>query len=567
MKELCRTYLKNPVCWLLLAGFLVRVFGISFGLPHHLIGDEEAEIFGALKMLELKTLLPVFYSAEFQGLLYYPPFLCYIYLILFLPVLALQYLGVGFPSLVLFKHQLLFDSTWLWYTARFSGLLFGLANVYLVYRLARFLFKDQGAAIAAAGFFNFSFLVVTLSHTSRHWMAGLFFSLLGIVLAIESAERHSRRQLIIAGLLFGVSFGISYLVFYFPVILILLWQQSDKNYRLLLRQLVYFLVPFAVVSVLALALYPQPFVQQIFLHRVGDSEGVKTVGRFAVFYLRALWNYEAPLFVFGLIGTALLWYKRRSAALFLTVIYIFLAAIIYIYFWNIPRYLIPLVPFIACAAGYGFSQVYAFIKGYSRYAAYALLFVLVLYTAVLFGRYNGLLLKGDTRLAAIHWLESTVLEGDSVLIYSERVRPVPTPTAAREQEVISPESLRSRERSVLLSPPPVIDEPQLRAYNLFYVTNPKQKDLLIEVARRNATQVYVVVDSWAIPDQNIRALLATSELITVIYGSDAVAGSLIPEGGGGSFIAGESHTLPNPLLKALWQIPQFGPDVMIYKLK
>jgi hypothetical protein len=82
----CR-WAGSDMHWLLIilfAGFFIRVVGVGYGLPHHLYGDEESVVYTALRMLELRTVLPVFHWEAFRGLSYYPPFLSYIHAFLFL---------------------------------------------------------------------------------------------------------------------------------------------------------------------------------------------------------------------------------------------------------------------------------------------------------------------------------------------------------------------------------------------------------------------------------------------------------------------------------------------------
>ena len=58
---------------------LLRIAGIGHGLPLFVVDDEPPFVLAALKMLELKTLLPAAHT-EFQDFLYYPPYLAYLLL-------------------------------------------------------------------------------------------------------------------------------------------------------------------------------------------------------------------------------------------------------------------------------------------------------------------------------------------------------------------------------------------------------------------------------------------------------------------------------------------------------
>ena len=77
------------------AAFLLRIAGINYGLPLWLIDDEPPFTLAALKMIQLKTLLPVFHLDEFKTVLYYPPYLSYFYLLPFSVLLGIKYLFIG----------------------------------------------------------------------------------------------------------------------------------------------------------------------------------------------------------------------------------------------------------------------------------------------------------------------------------------------------------------------------------------------------------------------------------------------------------------------------------------
>src|SRR3989344_6447270 len=71
--------------------FILRVVGISYGLPLWLIDDEPPFVLSAIKMIQLRTLIPAFHQADFVNLLYYPPYLAYLYIVPFVVLLGFQY--------------------------------------------------------------------------------------------------------------------------------------------------------------------------------------------------------------------------------------------------------------------------------------------------------------------------------------------------------------------------------------------------------------------------------------------------------------------------------------------
>ena len=84
--------LRTWLISILALAFLIRIAGVSYGLPLWLVDDEPPFVLAALKMLELKTLLPALHFADFKTVLYYPPYLAYLYLPFFAALAAVKFL-------------------------------------------------------------------------------------------------------------------------------------------------------------------------------------------------------------------------------------------------------------------------------------------------------------------------------------------------------------------------------------------------------------------------------------------------------------------------------------------
>src|SRR3989338_3884743 len=147
--------------WLLLSilvlAFLLRVVGIGYGLPLSVVYDEAPYTLGALLMIKLHTILPSLHAADFQTVLYYPPYISYVLLAPFVAILGLQYLlWSGDPAL--FQYHILQDLSPFFIAARLLNVLLGTLSVFLVYRITESLFRSRVAAAAAAFFLSPSVL-------------------------------------------------------------------------------------------------------------------------------------------------------------------------------------------------------------------------------------------------------------------------------------------------------------------------------------------------------------------------------------------------------------------------
>src|SRR3989344_4381755 len=118
---------------ILVFAFAVRVAGVGYGLPLWLISDEPPFTLGALKMIELKTLIPKFHLGEFSSVLYYPPYISYFLLPVFSGILALKYLSFDGGRLS-FINYIGADLSDYFLATRFLNILLAVFSIYLIYR-------------------------------------------------------------------------------------------------------------------------------------------------------------------------------------------------------------------------------------------------------------------------------------------------------------------------------------------------------------------------------------------------------------------------------------------------
>ena len=150
----------------LLISFVLSVWGIWYGLPDHVIGDEESLIFGALKMLELKTLVPSLHPAEFE-FLYYPVVIPYLVIAFSTPVTFWQLMTLG--SLQAVKDFFILNQGAIWIAARMVSVVASVAMLVLLYRIASLVFTKRIALLSVV-LLAASFLHMNAAHFARHWM-------------------------------------------------------------------------------------------------------------------------------------------------------------------------------------------------------------------------------------------------------------------------------------------------------------------------------------------------------------------------------------------------------------
>jgi len=424
--------------------FIIRFVGIKYGLPLWLIGDEPPFTLAALKMIELKNLLPVLNSAAFEPTLYFPPYLSYIYLIPFVFLLGIEYLlfGVG-GNIVEFKNYIVSDLSYFFILARIIGVMFGTASVWLTYKTVKNIFKKEWVALFSAFFLASSTMHIYLSSVARDWMPAVFLFVL-VMWILSSPNISFKRKYIWGAIISGLTFGIS-LISAFSMLFILFWYmfyERHSFFKVFKEKILYIsLFIFIALSAVSVAIYPFGFHLS-----AGDGNSLFTnksvIEYFLNFvtFLKPILISEPILMVFATIG-AIFSFKNFRNYFWTGIIFIFsYITIYYIAFWHEQRFTIYLFPIISIFAGYG---LYMLAKKIPNKTTAKIFIVIVLLVPFLTSiRLERLILRNDSRIQVKEWVEENIEANSKMVVYAELTRFASTKEAYEEQKLIDPNSLR-----------------------------------------------------------------------------------------------------------------------------
>jgi len=168
---------------LALAGLIIRLYAVNFGLPGLYDPDEMMFELGAIRMLTKLTLNPGWFGHPATTTMYGLA-LCN------LAVYAVGHVAGWFPTLKSFGDAIYADPSWIILPGRVLMTLFGAGVVFQTGKLGEALFNRRVGAVAAA-IVAFSPLMVAWSQVIRSDVMGTFFLLLslrGIVRAMASGS-------------------------------------------------------------------------------------------------------------------------------------------------------------------------------------------------------------------------------------------------------------------------------------------------------------------------------------------------------------------------------------------
>lgn len=441
---------KLLVVVVLAIGFLLRIWGVDYGLPFPLVSDEEVLLGGALRMLELRSLVPAL-NPEAMSILYYPLALPYLYLVLMTPVIAGLYVLNAFPAMDQFGLMVLNNLGPIWLAARLSSVVMSTATLYVVYRLGTALFRSPLAGMVAAALMSFDYMHVMLGHVARHWSATVFLIWATAWFALQYFWKPDLRKAIVIGLLSGTGFGVSYIgalgLGFGGVAHFAAWRQART--LLVGRNSLAMIGCCSVLVAAFVLLYPQPIIRLTTVLPIAQPKTIAGWWHATSFYVESIWLSNPALLLMALAGLAIAAMMRRrhllGGALFLMLFY---TAFLYRAMPLEDRYILPLSPVLALLGGFAAAQAWQCF-GSRRRARMGMVFALVLamaYPLAVSFRAAYLLAQPDSRLMAMRWLENNLPADTPIAMNTNVVRLTPSLGALATQKTLDAASLKAIDR-------------------------------------------------------------------------------------------------------------------------
>jgi 4-amino-4-deoxy-L-arabinose transferase-like glycosyltransferase len=415
---------------LVVAGALgVRLWGLSFGLPHVLARPDELFVFGvAFRMLG---------GDPNPNMFDYPGVYLYFVAGLFAAYYWWTRLSGGVDGAAGFRELFRVEYEPFFLMARAITAVCGALTVWVCYAIAAPLF-GRAAGLLSAFFLAFAFLHARDSHYATTDVPLTLFVMCAVLVALRVHRTRSARQAWMAGVAAGLATGIKYNAA--PVVVPLAvvealhaWTVRD-DWRRMLRETHLWRMALA-VGVTFLATSPYLVLDYANAMRQLQSLAAQaSTGMTPPEMLGSGWGYHLPfslrhglgipLLGAGLLGMGWMAARRPALALILgsfPVAYYVAAGAGYNVF---VRYMVPVVPFLCLFAGYlvaGASSAAAARLRVPRVAlAAALAAAIVAPSAWNVVQFNRLLTETDSRVLAAEWVDRHVPPGSSVYMSGNR---------------------------------------------------------------------------------------------------------------------------------------------------
>ncbi len=572
------TNFKNPkflLIAILLFAAVARIIGIFYGYPLPVVADETPTILATLKMIGTHSL-----RANALGY-YYLPVLSYI----FLPVTAF-FLVAGrllgfFSGIADIKETVLMNLGFFLPFVRLITASFGVASVYLVYRISLKLFSNKTIGLLAAWFLAINFLHVVNSHLGNAWVPQTFFILLVFYWAINFLEKNKVgwKDSVSGGLAVGVAIGINFIgvLSYLWLLAVTFFRERSKKFiNAFIKNKLFWLLNLTIILFFILISLINPSGFRNYFHRVtgGGSEstigieailegqGIGTYKPFtvntyyiSVFYLKTIAGQDPAIFLLAILGG--IWIFKRNKKFFLLLIGWPLVYIILLSPLTRPysRYVLPVIPLMAIAAAFAVNEIFERTKIGKNWKAVAILFI-SLFSILLAALFDLRMMKQDTRILVRNWIIKNVPSG-AVIKNTDLGDVVSLVEDKKSIEVIKNKmpDLFSSKRKYLLSLP----SEDYSVPNYFLISYPP----MIESSPVPKYVVLANFDFNKLQEEKSADFLKKYSQIKVYYPTDAKISKKFP--GPRELNIPYNEAVFNPL-SLFKQYDFYGPYVEIYKL-
>jgi hypothetical protein len=539
----------------LLVGLMLRLAGLTYGLPLNVLGDEFVHVYTAFTFIDdmtLRALTPLSYVPSLFAILTIP----------FIAVFGLLGMVFGvFEGVVGFKEYAILNATNFVLIGRALSILFGVALVYLVYKLARPL-SNEWAALTVAALAALDFWMVHESSKGHFWIPVTALLAWAFLMLLKMSETGRLRHYVAAAssIALGVWMG------FFPVVLAPFFVLAHWHTRVKrLSYLVWGVGGLTAAFLLIAWLNPLSIMRQFgrALRSALNAIGIEALPQFVgpsdnpteplqnlYFLMHTLFLDNPFVFVLGVGGLILLAYRLtwRSfpAQLFIGFFVLYIGVAMFV--WPHPdhRYVLPLLVPLLVGTAYLLSVGYEWMCAWSsaRTIRAVVVALTVGYSLYVTTSYATLLLQPDTRILALRWIEANVPRGAGVYTHAQYFELPKSREAIEVFANVRPEALRERDRVAATLPDERFPQPS-------YFVIDSQYAGPLGTATRDFRYDYVVT-GFKMPEERIEVPTGF-ELVASFYprGQDEAIDDLL--------------LTPKNIFTAVGAVSNLGPHIEIYK--
>lgn len=412
-----------PILAILVAAAVVRYWAIDFCVPTTRCRPDEEAVANIVWHLFERDFNPRFFD--------WPSLFFYEVTVGLVPFFKLGVYLDWFRGERHFAALIGNDPTIIVLTARMLSAAAGVLSVWVLFRVARRLF-DQTSALVAALFLALAFLHVRDSHFGVTDVTATCLVLVSFLFIVRFVESRARRDMLVAAVTAGLAASTKYnaAMIALPIVWTVLVPTGAPAKPLSLSArlghcalvVTAMILAFLVTTPYAVLDYPNflASLQGISTH-LATGHGVE-LGRGWVFHLTSSLRYGLgwPLLAAGIAGLVLLIAKRPRTGIVIAIFPVAYYLLIGSGYTVFARYILPVVPFLCLTAAFAVSEAAQWMANRSRRPlwatgmAWALAALVIAPSAWSVVEFDRLLARTDSRLLAIDWIKGQFPDGATI---------------------------------------------------------------------------------------------------------------------------------------------------------
>ncbi|MFA5008053.1 MAG: glycosyltransferase family 39 protein [Candidatus Omnitrophota bacterium] len=511
---------------ILALGFILRIWGINFGLPYQYHQDEPMAINHAIS----------YGSGDFNPHYFQlPPLIGYILFFLYAIFYLLGNLFNYFKDSDSFLTLFLQNPTAFYLIARvFLGLIPGCISIFLTFKVTQIISNKKSGYLAAL-FLAVSFLHVRDCHYAYHDVGLILFLLLAFLFSFKYLSTDKLSNMIWAGVFAGFATGFKYngVLIIAPILLGPWLYKKDKTMfiggtlRVNFTFLIFFALSYALSNPYSI-LDIKTFLASVF----SESKAHVYMGWLYHISYSAFEGMGLFMAIISIAGFIIFLFskdvRRKLIALFILLSYL---SIVF-FGQRHERYILPILPFLIIAASICIVDFFnKFLqKPWKKYFFILTVSILIappliksVYSDILFSR-------KDTRTQATEWIEDNLPQGSAIALdyhfFSPRLLQSPQQIREKINFLENKNEFGGRMRKAKILK--VLSERE-KSYNIFFLGNDKEKKFIFssspqlpfELDKLYENKIAYVIIHLDYPSQNYpnsnfkNSLIKKAELIKV----------------------------------------------------
>ncbi len=405
---------------ILISASIVRCWGIGFGLPNTMARPDESLVVSTSLQFLKGDFNPHFfhwpslYFYIISGLYYFYYILC---------IILAKFTTI--PNLLAdFGKNL---STF-FLISRYCSASFGIATVFIVYKIAYRLFEKRIALISAL-YLSLAYLHVRDSHFGVTDITMTFFIMCSILYIIKCYEYNSINNYVKAGIFAGLATSTKYsgILLMIPIVILNIIKNEKKLIIPMIKPVIIFGIVLMFVFILGTPyaiLDYKTFISDFLFIMKHIRQGGLNLGNGWWFHIHFSMFYGIgwSLLLFSILGIFLLFkddWKKGIILCSFAIIYYIIAlkgSLLFV------RYSIPLIPTLCITGAYFTNYLYEKIDKYilSHYKirinliyVFAILIILPSFYNII--KFDSLLISQDSRVLSAEWVEKNIEHGKSLI--------------------------------------------------------------------------------------------------------------------------------------------------------